>query len=149
VTDPPATRAAQRLEAAAPRRPGTFAALHHRNFRLFFVGQMISLIGTWMQRIAQAWLVLQITDSPFLLGFVGMLQWLPVLMFSLIGGVLADRVRRTRVLGATIVLWGAAMLWSATASSFGELLVTRLFLGAVTASAGPMVASLVGPVWRR
>jgi MFS family permease len=59
-------------------------------------------------------------------------------------GVLADRVRRTRVLGATIVLWGAAMLWSATASSFGELLLSRLFLGAVTASAGPMVASLVG-----
>ncbi len=59
-------------------------------------------------------------------------------------GVLADRVRRTRVMGATIFLWGAAMLWSATASSFGELLWTRLFLGAVTASAGPMVASLVG-----
>jgi predicted MFS family arabinose efflux permease len=59
-------------------------------------------------------------------------------------GVLADRVRRTRVLGATIVLWGAAMLWSATASSFTDLLWTRLFLGAVTASAGPLVASLVG-----
>ena len=63
---------------------------------------------------------------------------------SLPFGVLADRVRRTRVLGATIVLWGGAMLWSATATSFGELLWTRLFLGAVTASAGPMVASLVG-----
>src|SRR5690348_3632969 len=59
-------------------------------------------------------------------------------------GVLADRVTRTRVLGGTIVLWGAAMLWSATASDFGELLWARLFLGAVTASAGPMVASLVG-----
>jgi MFS family permease len=59
-------------------------------------------------------------------------------------GVLADRVTRTRVLGATIVLWGGAMLWSATATSFGELLWTRLFLGAVTASAGPLVASLVG-----
>jgi MFS family permease len=59
-------------------------------------------------------------------------------------GVLADRVTRTRVLGATIVLWGAAMLWSATAGSFGDLLLARLFLGAVTASAGPMVASLVG-----
>jgi MFS family permease len=59
-------------------------------------------------------------------------------------GVLADRVRRTRVLGATIVLWGGAMLWSATASNFTELLWSRLFLGAVTASAGPMVASLVG-----
>jgi MFS family permease len=63
---------------------------------------------------------------------------------SLPFGVMADRVRRTRVLGATIVLWGGAMLWSATASSFDELLVTRLLLGAVTASAGPMVASLVG-----
>ena len=59
-------------------------------------------------------------------------------------GVLADRVRRTRVLGATITLWGVAMIWSATASSFHELLLTRLFLGAVTASAGPLVASLVG-----
>ena len=59
-------------------------------------------------------------------------------------GVLADRVTRTRVLGGTIVLWGAAMLWSATATNFTELLWTRLFLGVVTASAGPMVASLVG-----
>ncbi len=63
---------------------------------------------------------------------------------SLPFGVLADRVTRTRVLGVTIVTWGAAMLWSATASDFRELLWTRLFLGAVTASAGPMVASLVG-----
>jgi MFS family permease len=59
-------------------------------------------------------------------------------------GVLADRVRRTWVLGATIVLWGAAMVWSATVSSFGELLLTRVFLGGVTAAAGPLVASLVG-----
>jgi MFS family permease len=59
-------------------------------------------------------------------------------------GVLADRARRTAILGAAIVLWGAAMLWSATASSFGELLLSRLFLGAVTAAAGPIVASLVG-----
>ena len=59
-------------------------------------------------------------------------------------GVLADRVTRTRVLGFTIVLWGFAMLWSATASNFEHLLWARLFLGAVTASAGPLVASLVG-----
>ena len=63
---------------------------------------------------------------------------------SLPFGVLADRVTRTRILGLTIVTWGVAMLWSATASNFTELLWTRLFLGAVTASAGPMVASLVG-----
>jgi MFS family permease len=63
---------------------------------------------------------------------------------SLPFGVLADRVTRTRMLAATIVLWGVAMLWSATVSSFGELLLARLFLGAVTAAAGPVTASLVG-----
>src|SRR5437763_14378557 len=63
---------------------------------------------------------------------------------SLPFGVLADRVRRTWTLGAAIVLWGGAMIWSATVGSFGELLLARLFLGGVTAAAGPMVASLVG-----
>ena len=63
---------------------------------------------------------------------------------SLPFGVLADRVTRTRVLGGAIVLWGAAMIWSATAPTFGQLLLARLFLGAVTAAAGPIVASLVG-----
>jgi MFS family permease len=59
-------------------------------------------------------------------------------------GILADRVRRTWVLGAAIVLWGAAMIWSATVPDFGSLLLARVFLGAVTAAAGPMVASLIG-----
>src|SRR5438477_1708116 len=63
---------------------------------------------------------------------------------SLPFGVLADRVRRTWTLGATIVLWGGAMIWSATTGSFGELLLARVFLGGVTAAAGPIVASLVG-----
>lgn len=63
---------------------------------------------------------------------------------SLPFGVLADRVRRTRVLGIAIVLWGGAMIWSATAATFDQLLVTRLVLGGVTAAAGPIVASLVG-----
>src|SRR2546430_5011792 len=63
---------------------------------------------------------------------------------SLPFGVLADRVRRTWVLGGAIVLWGAAMIWSATVSGFGELLLARVFLGGVTAAAGPLVASLVG-----
>src|SRR5436190_22583966 len=63
---------------------------------------------------------------------------------SLPFGVLADRVRRTWTLAAAIVLWGGAMIWSATISTFGDLLVTRVALGAVTAAAGPVVASLVG-----
>jgi MFS family permease len=65
-------------------------------------------------------------------------------VFSLPFGVLADRVNRTRMLAFAIVTWGAAMVWSATAGSFGRLLVARLALGAVTAAAGPVVASLVG-----
>jgi MFS family permease len=63
---------------------------------------------------------------------------------SLPFGVLADRVRRTRTLGGAIVLWGVAMIWSAAAGSYGDLLLARLFLGAVTAAAGPLIASLVG-----
>jgi MFS family permease len=63
---------------------------------------------------------------------------------SLPFGVLADRVRRTWTLAAAIVVWGGAMIWSATVGTFGELLVTRLLLGGVTAAAGPLVASLVG-----
>src|SRR6266704_336617 len=63
---------------------------------------------------------------------------------SLPFGVLADRVTRTRMLGGAIVLWGAAMIWSATVPSFGHLLLARAFLGGVTAAAGPIVASLVG-----
>jgi MFS family permease len=59
-------------------------------------------------------------------------------------GVLADRIKRTWTLAAVIVLWGAAMLWSAVVADFGELLLARLFLGAVTAAAGPLVASLIG-----
>jgi MFS family permease len=65
-------------------------------------------------------------------------------VFSLPFGVLADRGRRTWILAFALVTWGAAMLWSATASSFDQLLLARVGLGAVTASAGPIVASLVG-----
>ncbi|HKV57238.1 MAG TPA: MFS transporter, partial [Ktedonobacteraceae bacterium] len=76
----------------------TFIALRHRNFRLFWFGQMISLIGTWMQSIGQAWLVLELTHSAWLLGIVGALQFLPVMFFSLFGGVLADRLPKRKVL---------------------------------------------------
>ncbi len=112
------------VSGAAARAAGTFAALRHRNFRLFFFGQMVSLTGTWMQRIAQSWLVLSLTNSPFLLGVVGMLQWLPVLCFSLIGGVVADRVSKRGLIVMTqtiqmlqafalgaLVLSGAVRFW--------------------------------------
>ena len=71
-----------------------FPALTHRNFRLFFFGQCISLIGTWMQNIGQAWLVLQLTagqsDAPFKLGLVTALQFLPMMLFSLFAGTFVD-----------------------------------------------------------
>src|ERR1700730_16589309 len=76
----------------------TFIALRHRNFRLFWFGQMISLVGTWMQSTAQAWLVLVLTHSALLLGVVGALQFLPILALALFGGVLADRLAKRKVL---------------------------------------------------
>ena len=80
------------------------------------------------------------TDIGLLVAVTSLVAALATLPF----GVLADRVRRTWTLGAVIVLWGAAMLWSASVGDFGELLLARVFLGAVTAAAGPLVASLIG-----
>ena len=91
-------RSAGRADASGGRSVNPFPALRHRNFRLFFFGQLISLAGTWMQRIAQAWLVLQLTNSPLLLGIVGALQWTPMLLLSLVGGVVADRVNKRNLL---------------------------------------------------
>lgn len=101
-----------------------FLALRHRNYRLFWFGQMISLIGTWMQTTGQAWLVLELTRSPWQLGLVGALQFLPVLLFSVFGGVFADRWPKRRVLLCTqsaamlqaFVLWlliitGTVQIW--------------------------------------
>lgn len=101
-----------------------FLALRHRNYRLFWFGQMISLIGTWMQTTGQAWLVLELTHSPWQLGLVGALQFLPVLLFAVFGGVFADRWPKRRVLLTTqsaamlqaFILWllivtGAIQIW--------------------------------------
>ena len=77
------------------------AALRHPNFRLFWSGQCVSLVGTWMQRASQAWLVLEMTDSPFLLGLIGVMQFLPVLLLSLVAGVVADRVPKRSLIIAT------------------------------------------------
>ncbi len=100
-----------RVQARGMRR--TFSALRHRNYRLFFFGQMISQIGTWMQTTAQAWLVLELTHSALLLGLVVVLQYLPVMVFSLFGGVLADRVPKRTLLLVTqsVALVQAAILW--------------------------------------
>ncbi|HUJ24218.1 MAG TPA: MFS transporter [Bryobacteraceae bacterium] len=79
----------------------TLRALRHRNFQLFFAGQLISLIGTWMQNVAQSWLVYRLTRSAALLGMVGFAGQIPVFLFSPIGGLVADRHSRHRVVIAT------------------------------------------------
>lgn len=86
-----------------------FRALKYRNFRIFFIGQGISLTGTWMQTIAMSWLVYRMTDSAFMLGLVGFLSQIPAFIFTPFTGVLADRHNRQRILFLTQAL---AMLQS-------------------------------------
>jgi MFS family permease len=87
--------------------PAGLRAFQHRDFRLFWSGQLISLIGTWMQSVGQAWIVLELTHSPFKLGVISALQFGPMLFLSLLAGALADRVRKRRLLMLT---QGALML---------------------------------------
>lgn len=83
----------------------TFSALRHRNYRLWFIGQLISLAGTWMQTTAQGYLVFQLTKSPAFLGYVGFAGGLPSWVFTLYGGVIADRVaRRTLIIVTQAVM---------------------------------------------
>src|ERR1700750_2690646 len=72
-------------------------ALRHRNFQLFFTGQLISLVGTWMQTVAESWLVYRLTGSTLLLGTVGFASQIPVFIMAPIGGIVADRNNRHRV----------------------------------------------------
>jgi MFS family permease len=81
--------------------PATLRALRHRNFQLFFSGQLISLIGTWMQTIAQSWLVYRLTGSPLLLGTAGFASQFPVFLVAPLGGIAADRFNRQRLVIAT------------------------------------------------
>src|SRR6202790_2051841 len=81
----------------------TFRGLRHRNFQLFFGGQLISLIGTWMQNVAQAWLVYRLTGSSLVLGSVGFASQIPVFLVAPIGGIVADRMNRHRVVIGTQV----------------------------------------------
>jgi MFS family permease len=92
----------------AARRYG-LGALAHRNFRLFFIGQGISLIGTWMQNIGEGWLVLTLTNSPFYVGLVSALSSLGVLLFTLYAGVIADRTDKRR----TIIIMQVAFMLEA------------------------------------
>ena len=88
-------------KSADPRASGVLRALAHRNFQLFFGGQLISLIGTWMQTVAQSWLVYRLTGSSVLLGTVAFASQIPVFLLAPIGGTRADRHNRHRIVIAT------------------------------------------------
>ncbi|MEP6919633.1 MAG: MFS transporter [bacterium] len=97
-------------EAPPSVRGGMFRALSHRNFRLFWTGAFLSNVGTWMQAVAQGWLVLQLTNSPFWLGLDAFMASVPGVFLTLLGGVFADLVDRRRLLLYTQVAAGLAAL---------------------------------------
>jgi MFS family permease len=126
----------------AARRGGRLAAvlraLHHRNFRLFFAGQLISLIGTWMQNIAQSWLVYKLTGSAALLGAVGFAGQIPVFLLAPVGGAVADRHNRHRIVVATqttsmVLAFILAALTLAGRITVWEIVVLASLLGVVNA----------------
>ena len=115
-----------------------FGALRHRNFRLFFFGQGTSLVGTWMQSIAQGWLVLELTDSPFYVGLVSALSSLPILLVSLPAGVFVDRVNKrrmviiTQALSLLQALVLAILIWTHHIALW-QVAAIAVFLGTVNA----------------
>jgi MFS family permease len=131
-----------------------FAALRHRNFRLFIVGQFISLCGTWMQVIAQGWLVLQLTDSAFAVGLVTALGSLPILLFTLYGGVIADRVNKRRFILVlqSLMLAEALLLAVLTATHFITVqwvMGLALFSGLLSAFEVPTRQSFLAEIVER
>jgi MFS family permease len=110
----------------------TFAALRHRNFQLFFGGQLISLVGTWMQNTAQGWLVYQLTGSKMLLGVVAAVGSTPLMLFSVVGGSVADRHSKQRIVLCTqtcmmfFALSFAVLVWSRAIRIWEILLLAAL-----------------------
>ncbi|MER7716875.1 MFS transporter [Streptomyces flaveolus] len=114
----------------APRRTSMFASLKVRNYRLFFLGQVVSNIGTWMQRIAQDWLVLSLTGSSAAVGITTALQFLPMLLFGLYGGVLVDRLRKRPTLLVTQSAMALTALALAALTLTGQVQVWHVYVAA-------------------
>jgi MFS family permease len=111
----------------------TFASLRHRNFRYFWIGQCISLMGTWMQRAAQIWLVYSLTKSPALLGLLGVFQSVPMLVLALPAGVYADRLPKRRILLITQTVFMlqafvlSALVWTGQVRYWQILVLITIF----------------------
>jgi MFS family permease len=126
----------------------SFRSLRHPTFRLFWAGQIVSLTGTWMQSVAQLWLMHRLASSAFMLGLLSFLQFLPVLLFSLWGGAVADRVDKRRLLLLTQVLGLAQAIVLAVVAGTGVvqpwmLLVLAFTLGTIGAVDMPARQSFV------
>jgi MFS family permease len=122
--------------ARAIRAFAGWSALRHRNYRLFFGGQLISLIGTWMQSVAQAWLVLNLTGEAWVLGLVAAAQFTPVLILGLFGGLIADAAPKRRILiatqtGAMLLAFALWLLTAAGVVQVWHVVVLALGLGVV------------------
>jgi len=127
VETPEAPEPQAPFDLLAPER-GWFRALRHIQYRLFWTGNFISNVGSWMQNVAQGWLVLELTNSPYLLGLVGFAQQIPALIFSLPAGVLADRTgRRPMLLWTQSVMMTLALVLSALTYT-GRITVDSIIL---------------------
>lgn len=142
------------VQSARPPLRATFASLRVRNYRLYFSGQMISQIGTWMQSTALSWFVLERTHSALALGMVSTFQFLPVLIFSLFGGVIADRFPKQKLLIGTQSLLAVQALILATLTVTGLITLPLIFLLAAVQGIGnaldaparqAFVMEMVGP----
>ncbi len=153
VATSPASTSPPDSSIAAPST-GMFRSLRVRNYRLYAAGQLVSLTGTWMQRVAQDWLVLELTNSGTALGIVTALQFLPSLLFGLWGGVLADRYDKRKLLLATqtglaLIALILGVLDVTGIVQYWQVLVLALLLGLVSAVDSPVRQSfaveMVGP----
>jgi predicted MFS family arabinose efflux permease len=114
--------------------PSGLRALNHADFRRFFLAQMVAMVAGWMHTVAQSWLVLQLTDSPLLLGLIGTLQFGPILLFSIITGAFADRLPKRRLLVTTQLVLAALAVVLAILVATGR--VRYWHVGAVAMLAG-------------
>jgi len=126
----------------------TFKAFQYHDFRLLWFGACTSSIGTWMQEIAQNWLVLEMTNSPFLLGVDAFLGDIPIFLFSLVGGVIADRMDRRKLLMISQVIQMISALTLATLIAthriqIWHILVSSFVVGTAQAFGGPAYSALV------
>jgi predicted MFS family arabinose efflux permease len=125
-----------------------FKAFHYREFRLLWFGACTSSIGTWMQVVAQSWLVFSISKSAFMLGVDGFLGQIPIVLFSLIGGVIADRIDRRRVLlGSQYVQMTSAFLLTLLIAfhvvKVWHILTLSFVVGCAQSFGGPAYSALV------